>query len=517
MALVRFAATVGSYTLISRVLGFIRDILIAAFLGTGPVSDAFFVAFKLPNFFRRLFAEGAFNAGFVPLFSAILRQQGREQAVAFAEEALSLLLIALLFFVVAFQIAMPWVMHGLAPGFVGDPWKFDLTVTLTRLTFPYLLFISLVSLLGGILNSLERFAAAAAAPILLNICFIISLVVFAEVARTPGHALAWAVAFAGMVQFLWLMAACERAGIKLRLPRPRLTPRVKRLLGLMLPAAIGAGVVQINLVIDVILASLLREGSVSYLFYADRLYQLPLGVIGVAVGTALLPLISRHLAAGKEEAANGVLNRAIEITMLLTFPAAAALLIIPNEVIEVLFQRGAFTAYSTGATATALGAYAIGLPAYVLVKVLAPAYFGRMDTKTPVIVAGIAVVTNVILNLILMRIFAHVGLAMATAIASWLNVILLAAILYKRGHFVPDKRLVEKLENAGMATFIMAVGLGIMDWIMAGAFRGPLLQQVGVLVVLIVTGVSIYGLAAIAFRVIDPVEVMAALKGKRDG
>ena len=517
MALVRFAATVGSYTLISRVLGFIRDILIAAFLGTGPVSDAFFVAFKLPNFFRRLFAEGAFNAGFVPLFSAILRRQGREQAVAFAEEALSLLLIALLFVVVAFQIAMPWVMHGLAPGFVGDPWKFDLTVTLTRLTFPYLLFISLVSLLGGILNSLDRFAAAASAPILLNICFIISLVVFAEVGRTPGHALAWAVAFAGMVQFLWLMTACERAGIKLRLPRPRLTPRVKRLLALMLPAAIGAGVVQINLVIDVILASLLKEGSVSYLFYADRLYQLPLGVIGVAVGTALLPLISRHLAAGKEEAANGVLNRAIEVTMLLTFPAAAAFLIIPNEVIEVLFQRGAFTAYSTGATATALGAYAIGLPAYVLVKVLAPAYFGRMDTKTPVIVAGIAVVTNVILNLILMRIFAHVGLAMATAIASWLNVILLAAILYKRGHFVPDKRLVEKLENAGMATFIMAVGLGIMDWIMAGAFRGPLLHQVAVLVVLIVTGISIYGLAAIAFRVIDPVEVMAALKGKRDG
>lgn len=516
MALARFALTIGSYTMASRVLGFVRDILIAATLGTGPVADAFFVAFKLPNFFRRLFAEGAFSAGFVPLFSAVLRRYGREQAKAFAEEVLSLLLVALLLFVVAFQVAMPWIMHVLAPGFADEPYKFKLTITLTRLTFPYLLFISLVSLFGGILNALERFAAAAAAPVLLNLSFIVALTLFADTARTPGHALAWAVSLAGIAQFAFMLAACERAGIKLQLPRPRLTPRVKRQLALMLWASIGAGVMQINLVIDVILASLLKGGSVSYLYYADRLYQLPLGVIGIAVGTALLPTISRHLAAGETEAAKDRLNRAIELGLLLTFPAAAALLIIPNELMDVLFRRGAFDGYAVGASAKALAAYAIGLPAYVLVKVLTPAFYGRLDTRTPVLIAAVAVLANLAMNLVLMRIFAHVGLALATAMASWLNVALLVGVLYRRKHFVPDKRLVEKLENAGMATVIMAAALIIMDWAAAGIFRGDLLHRAAGLAVLVLTGVAVYGLGALAFGVVEAGQLKALLRRRRD-
>ena len=296
--------------MISRVLGFVRDILIASFLGAGMVADVFFVAFKLPNFFRRLFAEGAFNAGFVPLFSRIHQTDGDRSAREFAEQVLSVLLLTLFILVTVFQIFMPLVMTVLAPGFQGDVVKFDLAVDLTRLTFPYLMFISLVSLMGGVLNSLGRFAAVAATPILLNICLISALLVFAQHLPTPGHALAWGVAAAGAVQFVWLLLALRKEGWHLRLRLPRLTPRVIELLKLMAPAAVGAGIVQINLVIDIILASLLPEGSISYLFYADRLNQLPIGVVGVAVGTALLPMLSRRIAAGDDAGAAHALNRA---------------------------------------------------------------------------------------------------------------------------------------------------------------------------------------------------------------
>ncbi len=262
MALLRSIATVGGYTMMSRIFGFVRDILIAAMLGAGPIADAFFVAFKLPNFFRRLFAEGAFNAAFVPLFTGRLATDGRAAAQSFAAQVIAVMVTALLVFVTVFQIAMPVLMYGLAPGFAAEPAKFALAVDLTRITFPYLLFISLVSLLGGVLNSLGRFAAAAATPILLNLILIGSLLGAAPYLPTPGHALAWGVAVAGIVQFLWLIIACRRAGMSFRLPRPRLTPQVRRLLRLMLPGAVGAGVVQINLVIDIVIASLLPTGAI---------------------------------------------------------------------------------------------------------------------------------------------------------------------------------------------------------------------------------------------------------------
>ena len=255
MALIRSIATVGGYTMISRVLGFVRDILIAAFLGAGPVADAFFVAFKLPNFFRRLFAEGAFNAAFVPLFARHMSEGGADAARRFAEEVMSVFVVFLLFFVTGLQISMPWLMHGFAPGFADDPYRHDLAVSLAQVTFPYLLFISLASQLGGIMNGLGRFAAAAATPIILNLCLIAALLGLGSVLKTPGHALAWGVAAAGAAQFVWLIVSCHRAEFPLRLRAPKLTPGVKRLLILMLPGAIGAGVVQINLLIDVVIAS----------------------------------------------------------------------------------------------------------------------------------------------------------------------------------------------------------------------------------------------------------------------
>jgi putative peptidoglycan lipid II flippase len=516
MNLFRAFATVGGYTMLSRILGFVRDIMIAAILGAGPVADAFFVAFKLPNFFRRLFAEGAFNAGFVPLFSGLLETDGRAAAFRFAEQALAVLLATLFIFVGLMQLFMPWVILALAPGFADEPAKFDLAVAFTRLTFPYLLFISLVSLLGGVLNSLHRFAAVAATPVLLNVCLITAMALFAERLETAGHALAWGVAAAGAVQFVWLILACRRAGVRLHLPWPRLTRPVRDLLRLMLPAAIGAGVVQVNLVIDIILASLLPAGSVSFLFYADRLNQLPIGVIGVAVGTALLPMLSRLVAAGNEDGARAGLNRAIELSLFLALPAMAGLIAAPGEIITVLFQRGAFTAAEADATTMALVAYAVGLPAYVLVKVLGPAYFARRDTRTPVITGVIAMLVNVVLNLLLMQVLAHAGLALATAISAWLNVALLAGGLRKRGHLVADDRLRHRLPRTIAAAAATGVAVWAIAWALADWFAGGEALRAGALAILVAAGLAGFAVAATVSGAARPSE-LAALIRRRGG
>ncbi len=500
MALLRSIATVGGYTMMSRIFGFARDILIAAMLGAGPVADAFFVAFKLPNFFRRLFAEGAFNAAFVPLFARQLAAGGQEVARDFAARVLAVMVTALFLFVTALQIAMPVVMYGFAPGFASDPEKFQLAVELTRITFPYLLFISLVSLLGGVLNSLGRFAAAAATPILLNLVLIGSLLGAAPYMATPGHALAWGVAVAGIVQFLWLIGACRRAGMTFRLPRPRLTPDVRRLLRLMLPGAIGAGVVQINLLIDIVIASLLPTGAISFLYYADRINQLPLGVVGVAVGTALLPLLSRQLRDGDADAANASMNRALEFSLLLSIPAAAALMVIAEPVVVVLFQRGVFDAASAAASAHALIAYAAGLPAYILIKVYGPGFFAREDTTTPVRIAVFCVAVNLALNLILIQFIAHVGIALATAISAWINAGLLGFILRRRGHHSADRRLRQRLPRMALAALVMAAGLFAARHGLEAALAGPAPIRIAALAALVIGGMALYAASAIVFR-----------------
>ena len=499
MALIRSIATVGGYTMISRVLGFVRDILVAAFLGAGPVADAFFVAFKLPNFFRRLFAEGAFNAAFVPLFARHMSEGGAGAARGFAEEVMSVFVVFLLFFVTGLQITMPWLMYGFAPGFVDDPYRFDLAVSLAQVTFPYLLFISLVSQLGGILNGLGRFAAAAATPIILNLCLIAVLLGLGSVMETPGHALAWGVAAAGAAQFVWLIVVCHRAEFPLRMRAPKLTPQVKRLLILMLPGAIGAGVVQINLLIDVVIASLLPSGSVSFLYYADRVNQLPLGVIGVAVGTALLPLLSRQLRAGDEDQAAGSLNRAMEFGLLLTIPAAVALMIIPYPLIAVLFERGAFGPAETAATAAALAAYALGLPAYVLIKVLGPGFFAREDTVTPVKIAAGCVAINLVINLLLMGPFLHVGIALATTISAWINAGLLLFVLRRRGHFQPDGRLRKAIPRVLLASVAMAAAVVFSMERLAGYAAVDPVQRTIALAAVVAIGLVAFATTALLF------------------
>jgi putative peptidoglycan lipid II flippase len=512
MSLLRSVATVGSYTLISRIMGFVRDILTAALLGAGPVADAFFVAQRLPNLFRSLFAEGAFSAAFVPLFAGAVAEHGKDAARAFAEDALSVLVAALLLFVLLGEIFMPWVMNVIAPGFGGDPAKFALAVALARITFPYLLFIALVALQGGVLNSVDRFAAAAATPILLNLSLIAALLLSDRFGWHDGRALAWAITGAGLAQFLWLMVSCARAGLALRLPRPRLTPGVRRTLAIMGPAAIGAGVTQINLLVSTALASFLPGGSVSYLYYADRLNQLPLGVVGIAVGTAILPPLSRQLRLGDLSGAVATQNRGLELALLLTLPAAVALAVLAGPIFAVLFQRGAFTPADTAATAAALAAYAAGLPAFVLVKVLAPAFFARHDTKTPVKVAVSAMAVNLVLTLALMRVLAHVGIALATTCAGWVNALTLLALLVRRGHFRLDRRARRNLPRVVVAALGMGAVLIMLRMAMASAFGGPAVVRIGALTALIGVGLGVFAALALALGIADWRQLLGRLR-----
>ena len=512
MVLLRSIITVSSYTMISRLLGFVRDVLVAAFLGAGPIADAFFVAFKIPNFFRRLFAEGAFSAAFVPLFAAKLTDEGRSSALQFSSAVLSVMVVFVFVFVTILQILMPWLMYLFAPGFANEPIKFSLAVELTRITFPYLLFISLVSILGGVLNSLGRFAAAAATPIILNITLIAMLLLATPHLLSAGHSLAWGVFLAGILQFIWLIYICRREGFLLRLPMPRMSPSLRRLLKLVAPGVFGAGVVQINLLVDVVIASLLPTGAISFLYYADRVYQLPLGVVGVAIGTALLPVLSRQLRNGEEIEALTSTNRAIEMALLLTIPATAALLVISQPIVNVLFERGVFNSAATVSTSHALVAYATGLPAFVLIKVLTPSFFARQDTSTPVKIAVACVFVNLILNLTLMQILAHVGIALATSISAWINVCLLVFFLYLRGQFKIDKRLRQK----GLRIIFASLGMAFSLWAALSYFHT--FQIVGqgsracMLAMLVFGGLGVYLFLVILFRAVEIHEIKKLLK-----
>jgi putative peptidoglycan lipid II flippase len=513
-SLLRQIASVGGLTMVSRVLGFIRDVLMAPLLGAGPVADAFFVAFRLPNHFRALFAEGAFNSAFVPLFSGALVKDGRDAAQLFAERLLSLMVVLQLVLLAVFLAVMPWFMHVFAPGFAGEPAKFDLAVEFTRITFPYLLFITLVSLQGAMLNSLNRFGAAAAAPILMNLCLVGALLGLTPLLPTPGHALSWGVLASGLVQFLYLARETARAGMPLALRLPRLTPDVRRFLRVLGPAALGAGLTQISLFMDTLIASMLPTGSVSYLYYADRLNQLPLGVIGVAVGTVLLPRLSRQLRSGDAAGASDSQNRAIEITLVLTLPAVAAFLTIALPMIEGLFRRGAFTDQDARATAAVLQAYACGLPAFVLIRNLVPGFYAREDTATPVKVAVVAVAANVALKLVLMGPLGAAGLAVATSVSAWVNCLLLAAILKRRGHLSADAGLKRSLPRMLLASGGMAaVLLAAERWLAPPVERlVPLAGEVAGLVLLVGLGLLSYAALVAATGLMRPADLRRMLR-----
>ncbi|MDE2581395.1 MAG: murein biosynthesis integral membrane protein MurJ [Rhodospirillales bacterium] len=467
--MLRGILTVGGWTLVSRVLGFARDMLIAARLGAGPVADAFFVALRLPNLFRRLFGEGAFNAAFVPSFSGVLAAEGPETARDFAEQAFAGMILILGLLTIAGEVFMPQVMLGLAPGFAAIPAKFALAVTLSRLTFPYLLLICLAALVSGMLNGLDRFTAASASYVLFNVVTIAALLWLTPYMASAGHALAVGVAASGVAQLGVLLVAVRRVGMGLRLRRPRLTPQMRTLMRRMAPGLVGAGVTQLNLAVDVIIASLLPAGTVSVLYYADRVQQLPLGVIGTAVGTAMLPLLSRQVRTGEVQAAEDTQNRAIEYALFLTLPAALALMVAAGPIVGVLFGRGRFGHADVVLSAHALSAYALGLPAFVLVKVLAPGFFARGDTATPVKIGVGAVVLNLALNIAFMRPLQQMGPALATSLAAMVNLACLGIVLARRGHLRFDAALRRRAPRMLLAAVAMAAVLLGTRHMLAGA------------------------------------------------
>jgi putative peptidoglycan lipid II flippase len=511
MSLGRSIATVGFFTLLSRIVGFVRDVVQSAVLGSGPIADAFIVAFKLPNLFRRLFAEGAFSAAFVPLFAGELQGEGRDAALVFARQAHACLLMVLVPFTVLMMAAMPAVIWVMAPGFTHEQKIFDLAVTYGRITFPYLVFISLASLYGGVLNSIERFAEVAFTPVLLNVTMIGCVLGLTPLLPDAGYAASIGVALAGLLQWLWLLYSCWRDGVGMKLVRPRYTEHVKRLVRLATPVAIGGGAQQISTLLDVVWASLLPAGSIAALYYADRIAQLPLGVIGIAVGTALLPLLARQLRAGQHDSAMANQNRAIEFGMLFSMPSLVALWILAEPIVRVLFQHGRFGADDTMRTAGALAAYAVGLPAFMLVKALTPGFFAREDTRTPLYVAIVSIVTNVALNAAFLfgTPLAQVGIALASSIAGWLNALMLGVVLVRRGHWVADRRL----KSRTLRTLLASAGMGLTLWLalhpMAPALSRTDLTGVAALAAICVLGGLAYAVLGALLGVIK----LSELKG----
>ncbi len=520
MRLLRSTAIIGSLTLVSRLLGLVRDVLIATFLGAGLVSDAFFTAFKLPNVFRRMFAEGAFNAAFVPLYARRIEEEGDAAADNFALEAMAALFVMVAGIVILFELTMPWSLALIGGGLERsvDPdtgiSPYYLAVIYAQITMPYLVFMSMTALFSGVLNTRNHFALAAAVPIILNV-FMITALFFAGQAdwgqSRIGYYLAAAITASGAAQMALVIWGCRKAGVKIGFKRPRLTPGVKRLFILGVPGLLSAGITQINLLVSHLIATT-KAGAASWLTYADRLYQLPLGMIGIAMGVALLPALSRRLRAGDEAGARTSLNRAVEIAAFLTIPAAFALAVIPDFLIGGLFQRGAFTAETTAQVAKALRMFAYGLPAFVMLKVLTPAFFAREDTKRPMIYAGISAVINIALGLYLFKIIGFEGLALATSVAAWTNVVCLTWLLIRDRSFDPDTRLLSRLPRIALASAAMAVALIGLAVPMSQYLSGNFFKDFAVLGLVCAVGFVIYAAAAALLRAFNMSDIRDALK-----
>lgn len=467
MSLLTSIATVGGCTAISRVVGFIRDILIARFLGASMMADAFFVALRFPNLFRSLFAEGTLNVAFVPLFAGEYHTKGRASALSFAQAAFSFLFYVLLAFTLVMEVLMPALMFLLAPGFESIPGKIALTTTLSRITFPFLMCVSLVSLLSGMLNSLGKFWAAAFTPTILNLCMIAALLFLTPYIHSdfaPAYALAIGVLAAGVVEFLFLLRHIHKAGLMFGLLSPikavlHLSQGVKTLLKKMAPGVLGSGVYQINLFFDTLFVSFVGAGAISWLNYAQHLFQLPIGIIGVAIGTALLPILSKHIKAGEIKEANEQLNRGLELSLALSLSSMIGLMILAYPIVGILFERGAFTAVDTEHTSRALTVFAIGLPAYMMTKALSPFFYARGDTTTPVKIAVLGVILNAILALTFMQIWGYVGIALATGLTVWVNALQYIVRLARRGDFSLDRLFYYRLPRILLAAGSMGVFL----------------------------------------------------------
>lgn len=518
MSLLKNVGTIGGLTLVSRLFGFARDILLARVLGAGGVADAWQLAFQLPNLFRRLFAEGAFASAFVPLFN---RHMAEDESAAkrFAGEVLAVLLPILVVFGAIMMLAMPWVLWAFAnEDLRGNAAVYDLAVNMGRIAFPYLMFMSLATLVAAILNSLSRFAAAAAAPILLNICLLTALVWGAlqpssEATRAAtGIGLAVAVSVSGLLQLLWLYWFMRRAGFHIPRLTPQVTHRVKEMGVLIIPAVFGAGVYQISRFIDLAFFRGLPDGSLTYMAMADRWNQLPLGIIGIALGTAILPALSRHISKAEDEEAVRLQANAIELAMLLTLPCAAALFITGFAFVKAFMQGQAFTAEDAAVTGMVTSALVVGLPAYVLVKVLTPNFFARRDTKTPVYTAGASLVVTVGLNFALVPMLGVVGLALAGAAGAWVNIALLGTVLARRGFFRMPARVVGRIGRIALASALMAAALWALMQVITPWLDGPFALRLAAIGAILAVSLVTYGAASVLLGVLDKATIQRLMR-----
>lgn len=515
MSFVKAIATVGGLTLASRIAGFARDIIMAIILGAGPLADAFFIALKIPNIFRRITAEGAMSIAFVPIFSETLEKEGKEAAQKYAQRMLAFLYFTIIPLSVVAIYFMPHIINVIAPGFDGDSIRYRSAIELTRITFPYLLFISLTALIGGMLNTHNRYAPFAAAPIIFNFCLLIALFCHSFFAPTPAHALAMAVLFSGVLQFLWVLFFIRKCGYRLRFSLPALTPRTRKTLRLMGPAVMGAGVMHINLFVDVMLGSLLPAGSISYLYYADRLAQLPLGVIGIAIGTALLPMLSKTIAAHNVEEGKKLFAQAIRYSTFFSLPAAMALVVLAFPIIYTLFSHGNFGFEDARMSAYVLMAYALGLPAYIACKTYASTFYAQQDTKTPLIMSSISAASNIGLSLILIQYWGVFGLAFATSLAGWIQLLLLLWASRKRDVSRLGDGLVCDILRIVIASEIMALVLHVaFAYVIVEMPEAPI-ARVMVLSLLIAAGLVIYGSLTFAMKIVKFQELKALLKRQK--
>jgi len=521
MSLIKKFATVASGTMMSRLLGFIREVLMAAGLGTGPVADAFNAAFRFPNSFRRLFAEGAFNAAFVPLFAKKIEAEGIEGARRFGEEVFGVLFSFLLILTILMELAMPLlVTYVIAPGFVEDAAKLAMTNRLAAIMFPYLACMSLAAMMGGMLNALHRYFAAAIAPVFLNI-ILIAVLFYAysnglDVWQIGVH-LSWGVMAAGLVQLAIIFMALRRTGLRLRVRSPRFSPNVRRLLALALPAALTGGITQINLLINTNIASG-SSGAISALAYADRLYQLPLGVVGIAVATVLLPELARALRGGVATAAHDLQNRAIEFSLFLTLPATIVFLVMPEPIVRLIYQRGNFDAGSSSVVASILLIYGLGLPAFVLIKAFIPGFFAREDTRTPMIFAAISVLVNITLALSLFPYLSVRGIAMAEITAGWVNAGLLFFTLVKRGHWQGDAHSLRRIPRLVLSALIMGGTLYLACHMLFVAFlasQATLFTQLITVMLLGIFSLVFYAILTIMTGATSLQEIKTALRRRQ--
>ncbi|MDT9599993.1 murein biosynthesis integral membrane protein MurJ [Sphingosinicella rhizophila] len=518
MNLWKTTGTIGGLTMVSRILGFAREMIFARVMGAGMAADAFYLAFLIPNLFRRLFGEGAFSSGFVPLFSQRLNGEGgMDEAKRFAEEVLAVFLPILAVVTFIFMIFMPAFVGLLASGWSDEPAKFELAVKLTTITFPYLIFISLVSLFSGVLNSLTRFTAAAFAPALLNIALIGALLIVPDGGPKTAQAMAIGVIAGGIMQLALCWGSVRRAGLKMRLRPPRMTPRVKELMILILPATLGGGIYYISQFFYAWFATRLPEGSLVYLGFADRLNQLPLAIIGSALGTAILPTISRAVDRGENGEAARIQSQATELSMLLTLPAAVALAVTAGPIVAALFQGGRFSAEDASTTALVLSIIVAGLPAYVLIKVLTPGFYSRKDMKTPVVIAFAMLFIGIVFNFLLIPLMGIAALAFTTATSAWLNALALYFILRRRGHFKIEWWLWGRIIRQLVAAAVMAVVLYLIREQLDGFFAGSVSQRLIGVTALVSAGGIVYFAVAWTIGAMNKDDLLILLKRKKVG